>query len=482
MDPEVVRGWCVEKETDDTEERSEFAVERGNDVVVQESAATRQHVEASNDEYPVSSHSENQSNESKFIRWKLLAFIILIVAMILAVTIPLVIKTENDTGGNESDVPLPSQHGLSLPPGSTVMSQDLFDLAVELIFISKEAYNEPTQVPGSIRFEDDINAALFVKKDERCIVAFQATRKNVEDWLTNIPIVDPVQFYSATGKTCKTQQGFLKSYYNVSYYNALVQHIKNCTESCKDKCDLVITGGSQGAAIAAVAAVDLDFLQPYLVTFGQPATLFDVENEPPCGDSILPERYTRFVNTVEGTLNALPFFHSNAPALQYDLVAMLPAGYNMTDKLGTLILLGYTTENHFVVYPQGQRELIPPALFGKFDSHVMASYIAKLQAIQDLHGHEQIHLDGFLDGSLCNYDSECQSRSICYNRSCTVATSPAIEELSNKLGRGGLCFRDEDCESNVCVVTCRDENYRYSCSATSPSFDFDECFSLMNLF
>jgi hypothetical protein len=243
----------------------------------------------------------------------------------------------------------------------------------------------------------------------------------------------------------------------------------------------VITGSSQGAALAAIAAVDLDDLRPFLVTFGQPATLFDVENDTSsCGDSIPRERYVRFVNTVEGTLNALPFFHSNAPVLQYDLVPMLPAGYNLTDKLGTLILLSDT--NHFVVYSQGQRELVPPVLFGNFSSHAMVNYTQKFQAIQERHGQEAIHLDGFLDGSLCNYDSECQASSICYNRSCTAATSPVVTELSTKLGRGALCSRDMDCESNVCVVTCRDKDYRSICSASSPQFDYDECFSLLNLF
>jgi hypothetical protein len=185
----------VGKETDNPYP-NEYSVNDG--VVEQQESVARQQVEASQDVYPDGSHSKNQSKGRKYIRWMQLV-IVLIVILVLAITVPLVVtNTENNSRDQESGA-----HPLLLPPGSTVMSKELFDLAAELISISREVYNETPVIPGAIRLEDGIDAALFVKKDERCIVAFQATRKNLEDWSTNFPILDPVQFSSATGKTCK---------------------------------------------------------------------------------------------------------------------------------------------------------------------------------------------------------------------------------------------------------------------------------------
>ena len=52
--------------------------------------------------------------------------------------------------------------------------------------------------------------------------------------------------------------------------------LRDCAKDCvnKDEC-VVLTGHSQGGAIAAIAAVYMADLNPYVITFGQPPVLKD---------------------------------------------------------------------------------------------------------------------------------------------------------------------------------------------------------------
>jgi hypothetical protein len=425
---------------------------------------------------------------------RILLLLLVVSLIIIAVAVPLATQTnkkskesdssergksdnESENSNSTKDVPVDP---LSLLPGTNMMSKELFNFVSNMVLVSRVAYNETPAdfFPEAVRYEDGIDAAIFVKLDNKCIVAFQATTASILDWKQNIPFHESVEFSSATGKPCRTQVGFHNAYFKADYVDTLEQDVRDCLAGCPEgDCELILTGSSQGAAVAAVAAVAMDDLLPRLITFGQPATLFDVENGTSCGDIIPQERYIRFVNTAERPLNTIPGQQdasANVTVLQYDPVVMLPARFHATDYLGNLILLGDGKSSHLALYPQDQREEVPPSLFANFDTHLMVAYIAKFQAILEHLGDNPISLDGFLDGAMCNYDSECQPNSRCYNRTCTSSTTP-METPPNPLENGELCYQDEDCKSNVCVVTCRDERYRDICSGASSNFSITEC-------
>ena len=120
---------------------------------------------------------------------------------------------------------------------------------------------------------------------------------------------------------CTSRVGFYDAYDTV-YRHEVEEAVRKCAANCKDKDDCVsITGHSQGGAIAAVAAVILADLNPYVITFGQPPTL-----DAPC-DLLTSERIFRYVNTKQTNVG-----------IAYDPVPMAP-GLG-ADHFGNMIVLG----------------------------------------------------------------------------------------------------------------------------------------------
>ena len=93
--------------------------------------------------------------------------------------------------------------------------------------------------------------------------------------------------------------------------------MRDCAKTCENPEDcVVITGHSQGGAIAAVAAVALADLDPYIITFGQPYTL-----DAPC-EKISSERFYRYVNS-----------EYHARGIEYDPIPFVPAFISMRSFL-----------------------------------------------------------------------------------------------------------------------------------------------------
>jgi predicted lipase len=98
--------------------------------------------------------------------------------------------------------------------------------------------------------------------------------------------------------------------------------LRDCAASCKlrDEC-VVMTGHSQGGAIAAVAALYMPDLNPYVITFGQPPTI-----DAPC-DLITSSRWYRYVNTKAAEVlsigivyDPVPFAPNMGMLLEYAIV------------------------------------------------------------------------------------------------------------------------------------------------------------------
>ena len=196
-------------------------------------------------------------------------------------------------------------------------------------------------------YESGIDAVYTVRiRNDYCFVAFRGTTGKddvaMDDMLSNFD-VDPVwfdveddkdeeeegarskrkeeEYNDENSRSCDIHNGFYDSYFNFEHRSSGVEDfIRNCSGECPG-CDVVLTGHSQGGAIAEVAALDLyggetrttndaaaavvpnnnnNNNNLYVVTFGAPQGL---------GAGCLPLfakeercRFYRYVMTTEGPL------------------------------------------------------------------------------------------------------------------------------------------------------------------------------------
>jgi hypothetical protein len=190
----------------------------------------------------------------------------------------------------------------------------------------------------------------------------------------------------------------------------------------------VLTGHSQGGAIAAVAGVKLADLNPYVITFGQPATL-----EAPC-PLVSSERWYRFVNTKE----------SEEAGIVYDPVPFAP-GMGM-EFFGHMILLGQDPSGVAYIGLDANTDFSPLNVLG-FEAHSMSAaegvsypgYWDRLKTLVANSTEFPIRADGFADGSLCTQSSECLS---------DVCSSETMYAFSRCVGQE--CDEDSDCPSDRC--------------------------------
>jgi hypothetical protein len=173
-------------------------------------------------------------------------------------------------------------------------------------------------------FDDEPDQALTAKTvDGYCFVAFRGTSLTFEDWSQNLEIgnIDVCATKSAGVQTCCTSRVGFYGAYDTQYRLDVEKSVRACAKSCpnRDEC-VVLTGHSQGGAVAAVAALILADLNPTLITFGQPPTV-----NAPCG-LLTSDRIYRFVNTKRTDVG-----------IAYDPVPMAP-GLG-ADHFGNMVIL-----------------------------------------------------------------------------------------------------------------------------------------------
>jgi hypothetical protein len=124
-------------------------------------------------------------------------------------------------------------------------------------------------------FDDEPDQALVVKKMGYCFAAFRGTTLRLDDWRQNFMLgtEEVCKGPTADEDCCFTRKGFYQAY-NTAYKAGMEAALRECASDCSDPDEcVVLTGHSQGAAIAAVAALYLSDLNPYVITFGQPLTV-----------------------------------------------------------------------------------------------------------------------------------------------------------------------------------------------------------------
>jgi hypothetical protein len=276
---------------------------------------------------------------------------------------------------------------------------------------------------------------------------------------------------------CSTRTGFFEAY-NTPYKEESEAELRKCAAKCEspDEC-VVLTGHSQGGAIAAVAALYFADLNPYVITFGQPATI-----DAPC-PMITSERWYRWVNTKD--LNAL------ARGIVYDPVPFAP-GLG-ADNFGHMILLGGADSSGVAYIGLDAQDAFGISAAG-IDAHNMRAaegslfpgYLDRIDAIMEAYaknGTYPIRTNGYLAGSLCSADTECETGDCakelsysyrkCVGTDCDDDTDCETGRCDSgiclpKLGTCQKCDENSDCESGTCT-------WRFLCAATSDGLMDDNC-------
>ena len=217
-----------------------------------------------------------------------------------------------------------------------------------------------------------------------------------------------------------------------AYKDELEADIRECAKTCdnKDEC-VVLTGHSQGGAVAAVAGVVFAALNPYVITFGQPSAVFE-----PC-ERISSDRWYRWVNTKDS--KALTF------GISYDPVPFVPALGAV--QFGHMILIsgddsgvayiGLDSQEYFS--PLNVNGVEAHSMFGTEEFPGYGDRINKIMEVYNDTGMYPIRNNGYIAGSFCTEDIECESQK------CAAETS-----FSWKRCVGEECASDSDCDSGRC--------------------------------
>jgi len=345
---------------------------------------------------------------------------------------------------------------------SIVLSKELMNLAKESAVLSAMAYDTSfisSEFQDFEPFTDEPDQALFVKKtvggNDYCFGVFRGTTMTWVDWQQNFDPKSQEVCVAVGGheQCCVTRNGFFDAY-STSYASKLEERLRECAKTCtnKDEC-VVLTGHSQGGAVAAVAGLLFADLNPYVVTFGQPTTI-----DKPC-PLVTSQRWFRFVNTKS----------SEKVGITYDPVPFSP-GLG-ADSFGHMIILGDDTSGVAYIGLDAQDFFSPLNVLG-FEAHSMISttaypgYLDRLEALM-ANGTYPIRNNGYVAGSLCSEDKECESTHCgaethfsfkrCIGINCKTDDDCVTDRCDSgmclpKLGSCAPCDEASDCEGSQCLM------------------------------
>jgi len=365
-----------------------------------------------------------------------------------------------------------------------VLSDKIIHLSKIAAELSNEAYNEDPSGEGYDSFsffDDEPDQALVAKKDGYCFAAFRGTTLTAEDWAQNIKLgsadvcaTNPDG--SGEKECCSVRVGFNEAY-ATNYDKDMEQSLRECASDCPqpDEC-VVLTGHSQGGAIAAVAALHLPDLNPYVITFGQPPTV-----NMPC-ELVSSSRWYRFVNT-----------KSTQFGLYYDPVPFSPK--MGTEDVGHMIML--SDDFTGVAYMGLDAQMRFGPLLNGVDAHSMVSlngtfpgYLNRIDTlITDAESNSSypIRTNGYVASIQCTQDEECESLKCerettfsvkrCVGTQCEVDGDCDTGRCDSglcvpKLGSCMHCDEDSDCFFGSCAWNGR-------CTGENGLMD-DECFCALN--
>jgi hypothetical protein len=351
---------------------------------------------------------------------------------------------------------------------SLILSDKIVRLSQRAAELSILTFNvgTPTENEQSSKYEyyqsfiNEPDAAIVAGIEGYCFAAFRGTVRTVADWSQNIqPGLTPIckNDTTANDTTCCSVRSGYDDAYNAPFRQDLEIALLDCVDvygsssssrSSTSLCNqtagiispcVVLTGFSQGAAVAAVSALYLYQFNPYVISFGQPPTLANDIDSPGCFNDtsfIQTNRWYRYVNTYNTA-------YGLCGTIGYDLVSMSPGfgaqqrGHmfvfpatvqstviNMTDSSHTtnsttmtvpqsegIAYLGLDESNTTLLRPTSERahSMIDIA---NDTSNYHPGYLDHLNAfLISMNSSNVVMADGYIDGALCTEHRECRSNS-----------------------------------------------------------------------
>lgn len=275
-----------------------------------------------------------------------------------------------------------------------VMTADMLQIADRAVRYSDLVWTIPSQGDAITQvFEDPFDRVMLrYHADEGvCYAAWKganiATPLNVlQSWS-----VLPANVCGSEG-CCLVGRGMHEAYY-ADYVEEFEDAVDDCYNNCPGGCKVVLTGHSQGAAIAPVAAVALQRYDPILMTYGQHLTLWGPQR---CEVLENMETYLRFTTICDTSGTGSPV---------YDSISI--QGYPwLNHHTGTMIMIG--PDGAATVARNRGMIFMPVAEPCHNVDNWYKPYIRDLSPGP---------FDGFSSGAMCSRDIECQSQS-CSNQRC----------------------------------------------------------------
>ena len=269
-------------------------------------------------------------------------------------------------------------------------------------------------------FSAEPEQAIVVAVDGWCHVGFRGTIYNLEDILSNVvPGLVSVCAAPPDGENvdeevcCDVRTGF-KTMFNAPFRQELEESVEECLAthaSCDEQegACLVLTGFSQGGAIANVASLywrrDLN---PYVITFGAMPVL----GRKDCSLANT-ERWFRYVNTFTGGVDGIGYDVMSTltlfqEATQFGRMIVLPAGNDNNTAAAGLSYLGLDPDDAvWQLNPSSWNAHRKGELY--YNGEFYPGYEAHLTILEETVQEFPFVLDGYADGRECTQSRECRS-------------------------------------------------------------------------
>ena len=326
------------------------------------------------------------------------------------------------------------------------LSRKIVRISADAVDFSSLAYGGSSDyILGA--YNDKNDRAIVAFKDGYCYGAYRGTMRIVSDWAQNFDLTDKILKIGSS--RCRMRSGFYDGH-NTHYLQRFTSKLEECmNEKCKSsrrRCPLVLTGHSQGGAIAVVASLFYRRYDPYVITFGAPRAV-----DAPCG-LINSGKHYRYVNTGDKTM-------FRRKGLSFDWVPMTPG--TGSDHFGYAFLLGKDANSVAALGLNNDDNLLP---IGPKSVHSIVEYKYKMRRMANLRS--PIKTNGFSLHRQCTKDNQCQTR-MC--RHVIGLLSIALDDGKYCTGiTGGKCNDDSDCRNRRCVNDrCRAGNLNDVCGKNS---------------
>ena len=285
-----------------------------------------------------------------------------------------------------------------------LLNETLMDLTMLVHNLHEEIYRPGDPVPtNAYDFYEFHNAqpfspdqAIAASAMGYCFGVFRGTKAfSARDRSQNLRAFPKQQVCPANSVSeddcCVAHKGFL-NIYNSRYVQDFENDLLHCMENfCTDPTGdcLVLGGMSQGAGIATIASVIFADYNPIVIGFGQPGSVAS-----DC-EAIESDRHYRFI----GALPAVP---------EYDPVALIGPqvglywyGHTFLASDQDVTGMAYLgLDNQGIDLPSGSAEAHGASLRN----------VAAVKEYNDSEGTYPVRVSGYVTGSACTTDEECDSQ------------------------------------------------------------------------